>query len=65
MDYIPTRKAAEKWGVTIRSVQKYLERGLIEGAIMFNHVWMIPKDAPKPEDGRKNNRRQPKKEREE
>ena len=62
MDYITTQQAAEKWGVGSRWVQALIKRGSIEGAIRFGNVWMIPKDAPKPADGRRNNRRQPKKE---
>ena len=61
MDYISTQQAAEKWGITLRRVQTYVEQNRIEGLIRFGHVWMIPKDAEKPADGRKNNRRQPKK----
>ena len=64
MDYITTGQAAEKWGVSARWVQMLLKRGSIDGAVRFGRDWMIPKDAPKPEDGRKNNRRQPKKKKE-
>jgi hypothetical protein len=61
MEYISVQQAAEKWGVTQRCVQRYLKNERIDGAIRFSRVWMIPKDAQQPEDGRKNNRRQPKK----
>ena len=59
MDYITTQQAAENWGVTLRMVQLYIKNERIEGAVRFGHVWMIPKDAPKPEDGRKRNGRKP------
>jgi hypothetical protein len=62
MDYITVQEAAEKWGVKERWVQALIKRGSVEGAIRFSRVWMIPKDAQKPADGRKNNHRQPKKE---
>jgi hypothetical protein len=62
MDYITVRQAAEKWNVTPRWVQALVKRGSIDGVIRFGDVWMIPKDAQKPPDGRVNNRRQPKKE---
>ena len=62
MDYMSTQQVAKKWGVTPRRVQALIEANRIEGVIRFGHVWMIPKDAEKPSDGRKNNRRQPKKE---
>jgi len=61
MDYITVRQTAKKWGVSMRQVQLYLKAGRIPGAVRPGHDWLIPKDAQKPEDGRKNNRRQPKK----
>lgn len=61
MDYLTVQQTAEKWGVTGRWVQALIKRGSIDGVIRFGHVWMVPKDAQKPEDGRVNNRRQPKK----
>ena len=60
MDYITVRKASEKWGVTMRQVQTYLEDKRIPGAIQPSRDWLIPKDAEKPMDRRKFNRRQPK-----
>ena len=62
MDYVTAQQTAEKWGVSLRRVQAYLKEERIDGAIKFHRVWMIPKDAVQPEDGRKHNRRQPKKE---
>ena len=53
MDYISTNQAADKWGVSMRQVQVYLKHGRINGAIRFEHFWMIPKDAEKPFDGRR------------
>jgi hypothetical protein len=38
-----------------------MEARRIVGAVRFGRGCMTPKDAVKPEDGRKNNRRQPKK----
>ena len=62
MDYITVRQASEKWGVTMRQIQRYLKDNRIPGAIQPGHDWLIPKDAEKPADGRVNNRRKPKKE---
>lgn len=53
MEYITVRQAAEKWGITERWVQKLCEEGRINGAVRFSRVWMIPKDAKRPVDGRK------------
>jgi hypothetical protein len=61
MDYITARQAAEKWGIKTRQVQSLLKMGRIPGAVQPARDWLIPKDAEKPADGRRNNRRQPKK----
>ena len=49
------KKAAEMaklWGVTLRRVQAMCAQGRIAGAVRFGRDWMIPKDMPKPADGR-------------
>lgn len=53
MEYISCADAAEKWGISARRVQKLCEVGRIPGAVKFSRVWLIPKDAEKPVDGRK------------
>jgi predicted site-specific integrase-resolvase len=62
MDYLTVRQTAEKWGITPRQVQSLLKAGRIPGAVQPARDWLIPIDTVKPEDGRKNNRRYPKKE---
>ena len=52
MDYISTKEAAEKWGISERRIQKLCEDNRIDRAIRFSRVWAIPKDAEKPIDGR-------------
>ncbi|WP_283606462.1 helix-turn-helix domain-containing protein [Faecalispora anaeroviscerum] len=52
MDYMTVREAAEKWSITERWVQKLCEENRVEGAVRFSRVWMIPRDAKKPIDGR-------------
>ena len=52
MDYISTKEAAEKWGISERRIQKLCEDNRIPGAIRFVRVWAIPKDVEKPIDGR-------------
>lgn len=46
------REAAAKWDVTIRWVQKLCEEDRVKGSVRFSRVWMIPKGADKPVDGR-------------
>lgn len=53
MDGITTKKAAEKWGITPRQVQLLCAQGRIPGAVRFGYAWMIPADAQKPKDGRR------------
>lgn len=56
MDYISTKEAAEKWGISERRIQKLCEDGRIAEAVRFSRVWAIPKDALKPQDPKKQKR---------
>ena len=51
-NYIKIDEAAEKWSVTPRRVQALCANGKIKGAIRFGRDWMIPKETPRPIDGR-------------
>ena len=53
MDYITTKEAAAKWGVTDRMVLYYCTHGRIEGALKLGNLWLIPKEFEKPQDKRK------------
>ena len=53
MEYISCAEAAAKWGISERRVQKLCESERIPGAVKFSRVWLIPKDAEKPVDGRR------------
>ena len=57
LDWITPQQAAEKWGIKDRRVQAMWANGDIEGVIKLGRVWLIPKDALRPKDGRVNNRR--------
>ena len=50
MDYMTLKEASEKWGVTPRWINYYCSAGRIPGAVT---VWLIPKSAQKPKDGRR------------
>lgn len=52
MDYISVKAASEKWDISERRIQKLCEENRINGTEKFGRAWMIPKDAPKPIDGR-------------
>ena len=53
MDYMSAPEAARKWDISERRVQKLCEEKRIPGTIKFGRMWMIPKDANKPADGRR------------
>lgn len=58
LDYMSVQEAAKKWGISERRIQVLCGENRIDGAVRFGHAWAIPKDAPKPADGRlKENRR--------
>ncbi len=56
MDYLTTSEIAERWGISARRVQVLCKEGRVEGAV-YKGVWLIPADAEKPVDPRKNNNR--------
>lgn len=53
MDYMTLRQASEKWGISSRMVNYYCSEKRIAGAVKMGTLWLIPKDAQKPADGRK------------
>ena len=53
MNYITTREAAEKWGLSERRVQVLCRQGKILGVFRLGWAWAIPKGADKPGDHRK------------
>lgn len=52
MEYMSAPQAAEKWGISERRVQKLCEGERIPGVSKFGSMWLIPKNAKKPIDGR-------------
>ena len=52
LEYISAPEAAKKWGISERRVQKLCEENRIPGVAKFSRMWLIPKDAEKPVDGR-------------
>ena len=46
------RRCEDGWGVTPRRVNYYCAAGRIPGAVKMATIWLIPKDAEKPIDGR-------------
>ena len=52
MDYMTLKEAGQKWNVTPRQVNYLFSGGRIPGAVKMAGVWLIPKNAEKPIDGR-------------
>ena len=52
MEYMSCPEAAKKWSISERRVQKLCEENRIPGISKIGYMWLIPKDAEKPADGR-------------
>ena len=52
-DYMTVQEAAKLWEISERRIQKLCEENRIDGVVRLSRVWLIPKDATKPADGRK------------
>lgn len=57
MDYLTTLEISKKWGISARRVQILCKEGRIEGAVYKYDRWLIPADAEKPQDQRKEQRK--------
>lgn len=53
MDYMTLKEASEKWGITPRRINYLCTAGRIPGAMKMATIWLIPKTAQKPMDGRR------------
>lgn len=52
MHYISAKEVANKWNISQRRVAVLCSEGRIANASMVGNMWLIPKDAEKPIDGR-------------
>jgi len=52
MDYMTLKEASQKWNVTPRQINYLCAVGRIPGAVKMATIWLIPKTAEKPIDGR-------------
>ena len=51
-DYMSTREASDRWGMSMPSVLRLCNLGRVPGAGKVGHAWIIPKTASRPMDGR-------------
>ncbi|MBU7006877.1 helix-turn-helix domain-containing protein [Phosphitispora fastidiosa] len=52
LDWITPQQAAQLWGISARRIQSLCTKGRVKGARKLGRAWLIPKDTPKPIDGR-------------
>ena len=52
LQFMSTKEAAQKWKISQRRVSILCAEGRIEGVAMLGNMWIIPRDAQKPEDAR-------------
>ncbi len=51
-EYMTVQDAAKLWEISERRIQKLCEENRIDGVVRLSRMWLIPKDAQKPTDGR-------------
>lgn len=52
MEYMTAKEAAKKWGISQRRVAVLCSESRVKEATMLGKMWLIPKTAEKPADGR-------------
>lgn len=57
-EYMTVQEAAKKWELSERQVQKLCAENRIDDVVHLSRVWLIPKEAEKPVDRRKNKSRE-------
>ena len=51
-EYMTVQEASKNWKLSERRIQKLCADNRIDGVVHLSRVWLIPKDAEKPIDGR-------------
>ncbi len=51
-EYMTVQDAAKLWEISERRIQKLCEENRIDGVVRLSRIWLIPKSAKKPIDGR-------------
>jgi hypothetical protein len=52
MEWLTPEEAGAQWGIKARRVQALCSSGTIINAVRKGRIWLIPKNTPKPVDGR-------------
>lgn len=58
MNYVTTIEMSEIWGISARRIALLCEQERIKGVIKKGKTWLIPENAEKPADKRKNIRKE-------
>ena len=58
MDFLSAAEVAKIWGVSKRRVAIFCKEGRVPGAHIVGNMWLIPSDAKKPTDPRKEQKEQ-------
>ena len=53
MEYMTLKEASEKWSISPRMINYYCSAGRIHGAEKKANIWLLPQDAEKPKDNRR------------
>lgn len=56
-EYMTVQEAAKLWEISERRIQKLCEENRIDGVVRLSRVWLIPRNAEKPIDGRRKENR--------
>lgn len=54
MDFLTTAEMSEIWHISPRRISLLCSEGRVEGAVKKGKTWLLPKNAKKPDDPRKN-----------
>lgn len=57
MEYLTTIEMSKEWGISARRIALLCEQHRVDGVIKKGKTWLIPNNALKPEDARKNHSR--------
>lgn len=53
LEFVTAKEKAVEWDVSQRRVAIFCKEGRVPGATMIGKMWLIPKDAKKPNDPRR------------
>lgn len=50
MELLTSSEISREWGISSRRVSTLCKEGRVKGALLKGNVWLIPDNAPKPEE---------------